>query len=243
VFKGANTGSAPSGLSPTFYSNFETGNNGDTLTPTVMQAATKGACQAWTGTTPQMTISTSAQQSLHSNVTVNGVTYTDSGSTRGVKYDNGEGTNSYQMCTFADSASSFTVSGYVLFHGLAAFGDRISFMTVGGAGAADYAAAQVYNGSVLLETLGGDSSTYSVSYDHWYYFSINYVAGGTHSLKIYDTTDWSLLSTLTHAATGTNNPVSYSFGNSHNDITHTSGAYLYFDNIVADATGTFPLGP
>jgi hypothetical protein len=239
AFKGSDLGNAPTGISPTYYTDFETGSEGTAITPSIMHSATHGTCQEWIGSTPQMTISTSAQQNLHSNVTVGGNTYTDAGSSRGMKYDNGINSNSYIMCKLSRSASNFTLAGFVTIHGTAPYADRLSFMTINGVGGGDYVSAQWYNGSIVLETKTADSPAIPVLLDHPYYYVLNYSANGTHSMKIYDASTWLQVGqTMTNpAATGNVMAFGYNFGNSHNDIAHTPGSYIYFDNIIGDITG------
>lgn len=239
AYKSAVAGSAPSGNQPTMYTGFENSTNGTTLTTAILLAGLNGGLDgvfSFTGAS-NFTVSTSAQQNNLNASSVNGSTYAAATGTRGISMT---GTATTAIITFADTPATLTTS--IMFKVPTADTVLHSFLTVTGNGSADYAAAQTGNNNshIHLECLSGDSSDIDITtkIGSWLFAMVKYVKGGTHALRLYDTSGTQFGAEVTCAATGTTNPVSVGFGQSHNQtVTQT----LLFDNWLIDMTGTWPL--
>jgi hypothetical protein len=211
-----------------------------------MTASTHGGSCTWTvaGSNTLFSISTSAEQALVRNVNVNGTTYTapDAG-TRGISTDTSGGGITAQ-CTWVGGSTTTASAG--VWWKSPPLPDTIttySILTIGGAGAGDFVTpaliANTHN--MVCETGGGDSTAITWANSTWYMVAVQYVAGGTHSCALYDTSGTQVGSTVTHAATGSFAPVNIQIGQSHGTAGNAGNDYL-FDNLQVDyLNGTFPI--
>lgn len=101
---------------------------------------------------------------------------------------------------------------------------------------------------VFLETPNGGSnelsSSYNISPNTWYWITMLYTVGGPQYLKIYETSTWTLLATLSNADSAATAPANAAvYGHSGSNLS-TPAQYIYYDNIVVDyVNGTFPILP
>lgn len=245
MYKAANPGSAPAGNQPSFYTDFEGVTNAASVTAAQLANSTHGGNCAWTLGGAALQGATLGEKPTVLNQTVNGATYAapDTG-TLGIRYDPGLG-GAQGLCTFLIAQTNVTAG--IWWKSPATLPDTTthSFITIGGAGAADFsmcalAAGQSY---VVNETFGGDSTGHiNISASTWYRATVQYNKGGTHSCNLYDISG-TLLGSVSHAATGSNNAVNAVVGNNHGGA-GTSNNYAYEDNFVVDIiNNTFPLIP
>jgi hypothetical protein len=72
---------------------------------------------------------------------------------------------------------------------------------------------------------------------------MQYNAGGTHHLQVYDTTNWMLIGDISSGAIGNDSPGGISMGRTGSEPGFPS-AFWYYDNIVIDyLTAKFPIVP
>jgi hypothetical protein len=104
------------------------------------------------------------------------------------------------------------------------------------AGGLDYAALNVHNGAMALETKSGASTPIPMSPNVWYWITM-------HQMQVYDTTNWALLGNSSGAATGNYQPTEIEIGRNGSEPGFPS-AFWYYDNIVIDyLTAKFPIVP
>ena len=92
------------------YQNMESGNDGDVLTPTMMNAASHGAGSTWS-LTGSMWVSNDNSRKLPGPVIVGGVTYPGTAATRTWKF-NDNNANNYARVTLSSSYPQITVACY-----------------------------------------------------------------------------------------------------------------------------------
>jgi hypothetical protein len=111
------------------------------------------------------------------------------------------------------------------------------------AGGGDYAVLHIRGGAIYIETWTGTTTPIPISQDTWYWVTIQYNAGGTHHLQVYETAGWTLLGTASNAANGNFNPTGIEIGRTGSESGFPS-AYWYYDNVVVDyLNGMFPILP
>ena len=232
---------AGGGPPPSAYIDFESSTDGTTIDTGILAASTHCGNGIWSLSTDPiigMTISTEGQEQLHSPVTTCGTQYSDAAGTRGLQYDMSQTARrvSYMWSTTSSSASvgfffNITVS------------DTNYYTVFNIAGGLDYAALNIHNGAMALETKSGNSNPIPMSPNVWYWITIQYNAGGTHQMQVYDTTNWMLLGSGSGAAYGNYPPTGIEIGRNGSEPGFPS-AYWYYDNIVIDyLTAKFPILP
>jgi hypothetical protein len=92
------------------FQDMESGNNGDLLTPAIMNASSHGGGAKWS-INGRMWVSTNNSRNLPGPVIVNGVTYPGTGGTRSWTFKDNNAKN-YADCTLAGSYASITVACY-----------------------------------------------------------------------------------------------------------------------------------
>jgi hypothetical protein len=94
----------------------------------------------------------------------------------------------------------------------------------------------------------GLSNPIPMSPNVWYWITMQYNAGGTHYMQVYDTTNWTLLGSVSGpaspvSAAASQQPDSIGIGRNGSEAGYPS-AYWYYDNIVVDyLTAKFPIVP
>jgi trimeric autotransporter adhesin len=230
------------GPPPSAYIDFEASTDGTIATTDILAASTHCGNGLWSltpTTLTGLTISTDAQQLLPSPVTTCGTQYTDAGSTRGLRYDISQ-TNQYAAYTWLTPSTSASAGFFFKI----TVSDQ-NFYSVFGitAGAGDYAVLHIQGGMMSLETSSGVSDPIPISPNVWYWITMQYNAGGTHYMQVYDTTTWSLLGSVSRAATGNFAPEGIAIGRPGGETGYPLG-YWYYDNIVIDyLTAQFPILP
>lgn len=231
------------GPPPSAYVDFEDSTDGTTITTDILAASTHCGNGIWSLTTSPitgMTISSDAQKQLPSPVTTCGTQYTDTG-TRGLRYDISQ-TGRYAAYRWSTTSSSTSVGFF--FQITVSDTNYYSVFNINGQAGLDYAAVNVHAGAIRLE-VGSQivSSPISISPNTWYWVTMQYNAGGTHYLQVYDTTTWSLIGNISNGATGNDPPISISMGRTGSETGFPS-AYWYYDNIIVDyLTAKFPIVP
>jgi hypothetical protein len=159
--------------------------------------------------------------------------------TRGLQYDISQ-TGRYAAYNWSTTSTSASVGFFFMI----TVSDQNYYSVFGiTASGGDYAVLHIQGGSMALETVSGLSSPISVSPNVWYWVTMQYNGGGTHYMQVYDTTSWTLLGSVSHAASGNNQPNGIEMGRPGSETGYPS-AYWYYDNIVVDyLTAKFPIVP
>lgn len=245
LYKSAVSGSAGPGNFPTEFTGFENSTNGTTITPTILYAGMGGGNCVWTVTGGALVVSTSGQKDTVLNATTDGALYAAPFTgTRGSRYDPGNG-GSEGICTFRQGHSTVTAGGWWLSPATIPDTTTHSLLTIALSGS-DFVDVAMSSGENFFrcETQGGVSTTlgFTIAANTWYRLTDKYVAAGTHTCSVYDSSG-TLLGTNTHAATGSFNATSFILGNSHGSA-GTVGNFAYQDSVLIDElNGTFPLLP
>jgi hypothetical protein len=119
-----------------------------------------------------------------------------------------------------------------------------SVFNINGRSGLDYAVLNIQDGAMRLEVGSQiNSAPINISPNTWYWVTMQYNAGGTHHLQVYDTTNWTLLGDISNGATGNDSPGGISMGRTGSETGYPS-AYWYYDNIIVDyLTAKFPIVP
>jgi len=229
------------GPPPSAYIDFESSTDGTTIDTGILAASTHCGNGIWSLSTDPIvgiTISTTGQKQLPSPVTTCGTQYSDAAGTRGLQYDMSQ---TARRATYTWSTTSNSASVGFFFE---ITGSDTNYYTVFNiAGGLDYAALNVHNGAMALETRSGNSNPIPMSPSVWYWITIQYNAGGTHQMQVYDTTNWTLLGSGSGAANGNYQPTDIEIGRNGSEPGFPS-AFWYYDNIVIDyLTAKFPIMP
>lgn len=247
LFKMAAPYPAEKGIRPSMLLDFETSSDATVLTNAIMLASTKGGNGSWAlapSTPSALTIATLAQQRLLAHVTLDGTRLPLDAGTRGVAFDPTQNTAMTATCTLQINSLKMSAGFFVKSPNATDLAAQFfSVFNINGAGGSDYAVAQFTAGVLLLECVSGDSAGITVQASKWYWVTLQYVQGGTHSLALYDADTLAQVGSLQQkAATGSFAPVGFAFGQTHNTTAGT-GPY-YFDNIIVDyVDAIFPLLP
>jgi len=230
------------GPPPSMYLDFENSADGTTVTPSILASSTHCGNGLWSVTSNPitgLTISTDAQKQLHSPVTTCGKQYTDTTGTRGLRYDISQ-TSRYAAYAWSTPSSSVS-AGFYFKIGVTDANYYSAFAITAGGG--DYAVLHIRGGAIYIETFTGTTTPIPISQDTWYWVTIQYNAGGTHHLQVYETAGWTLLGSASNAATGNYKPTGIEIGRTGSESGFPS-AYWYYDNVVVDyLNGTFPILP
>jgi len=232
------------GPPPSAYIDFENSTNGTTITTDVLAASTHCGNGIWSLTTSPingMTISTDAQKQLPSPVTTCGTRYTDVTGTRGLRYDISQ-TARYAAYNWSTTSNRASVG---FFYKITVTDTNYySVFNINGRSGLDYAVLNIHDGAIRLEVGSQISSApISISPNTWYWITMQYNAGGTHHLQVYDTTNWTLLGDISNGATGNDSPGGISMGRTGSETGYPS-AYWYYDNVIVDyLTAKFPIVP
>lgn len=239
------------GAAQPMYANFETSTNGTSLTNTILTAATFGGNGDWGacagGTAAELTIATAGQLSLLAPITILGVSYNDSGATRGVGVDlsitSGQ-TCPYTFATFAPQATvAFKYKSTLPTSDTTTFASGVSIA----GGGNDYVGLMENSGNIYIETFTNPNgapdigSKFAYTAGTTYFIELQFLEhSGTnyHTMWIYDSS-CTLLSTQQKvtAAGGSTPPTGFNIGRGDSG---TASFFSYYDNVVADyARGTF----
>jgi len=229
------------GPPPSVYIDFENSADGTTITPSILAAGTHCGNGIWSlSTSPLfgMTISTKGQKQLPSPVTTCGTQYTDTG-TRGLQYDISQ-TGRYAAYNWSTTSSSASVGFF--FQITVSDQNFYSVFAITASGG-DYAVLHIQGGAMSLETITGVSNSIPISPNVWYWVTMQYNAGGTHFMQVYDTTRWTLLGSVSRAANGNFPPNGIDIGRPGSEPGFPSG-FWYYDNVIVDyLKATFPIVP
>jgi hypothetical protein len=229
------------GPPPSAYIDFEGSTDGTTITTGILAASTHCGNGIWALSTDPivgMTISAAGQQQLPSPVTTCGTQYSDAAGTRGLQYDMSQ---TARRATYTWSGTSNSASVGFFFE--ITVSDTNYYTVFNIAGGLDYAALNIHNGAMYLETRSGGLNPIPMLPNVWYWITIQYNAGGMHQMQVYDTTNWTLLGSSSGAATGNYLPTEIEIGRNGSEPGFPS-AFWYYDNIVIDyLTAKFPIVP
>jgi hypothetical protein len=218
------------------------------VTAAAMNAGSHCVNTGWTvdSGASALVFSNDRSENLHTSVQACGNLYHgDTGMS--VRFD----LSSTQAATYTLSTTSSSASVGFFYNTAVSSRSTTYFCNARITGAFDYACVHQHgNGSTLQMYLEVYTSPelfgapISISPNTWYWVTLQYNAGGTHHLRVYDTTKWSLIGSSDGPSShGTDLPIRFDFGHSGSDVA-PAGTYLYFANIELDwVTAAFPLGP
>jgi hypothetical protein len=229
------------GPPPSAYIDFESSSDGTTIDTGILAASTHCGNGVWSLSTDPiigMTISAAGQKQLPSPVTTCGTQYSDAAGTRGLQYDMSQ---TARRATYTWSTTSNSASVGFFFEITVSDTNYYSVFNI--TGGLDYAALNIHNGVMALETKSGASNPIPMLPNVWYWITIQYNAGGTHQMQVYDTTNWTVLGSVSGAATGNYQPTAIEIGRNGSEPGFPS-AFWYYDNVVVDyLTAKFPIVP
>lgn len=227
--------------------------NGTVVTPALAAASTVG-CRGtiagnWSGSTSPLTgltFSTTGHQALVNSKTFCGTSTTGSG-TLGIAWATGSTPLQlrYDLSCGTNPCQNGPVSiGYWFEADWDSTGDATnaySFMRIGASG--DQAEAQLFNGVLRFEVQGGTTSNcMAVSANTFYFITMQYNAGGTHHLSMYNSSGTQLC-TVDLAATGTNIPLIFELGITGTE-SEAAAHHIYWGAVAVDSmTGHYPILP
>ncbi len=223
------------------YIDFETATDGTTITASVMGASTHCGNGSWNYFTDNpmtgMTISTTAQKSLVAPVTTCGTQYSDAAGTRGLRYDMSQ-TGRYAAYHWSTTSSSASVGFFYKIDVVDSNWYSVFAITAQGH---DYAMLHMHGGAMYIETWAGITTPIPISANTWYWVTMQYNAGTTHYMRVYDATTWALLGSVSNVATGNWTPDGIEVGRTGSEPGYPA-SFWYYDNIVVDyLKGTFPI--
>jgi hypothetical protein len=223
------------------YIDFEGATDGTTINASVMAASTHCGNGSWSYFTDSpmtgMTISTTAQRSLVAPVTTCGTRYTDSAGTRGLRYDMSQ-VGKYAAYHWNTTSSSASVGFYYKIDVVDSNWYSVFAITAQGH---DYVMLHMHGGAMYIETWAGITDPIPISPKTWYWVTMQYNAGATHYMRVYDATTWALLGSVSNVATGNWTPDGIEIGRTGSEPGYPA-AYWYYDNFIVDyVNGTFPI--
>lgn len=209
---------------------------------------TSSAGWTCTNTHTDLTYSTSGQ--LHNFLTnkwVNGTNSTGSGST-GFQFATGSNGDGCSL-TFQGSYTTMSV-GFWMKWDIAdtdLLTNAYSMLSVTDGGGADYANIQLQpTGTTMtmrLECKSGLSSNLTVTTNTTYWVTWSRTtSSGTDNFRVYDTSGSQLISSSCAAQSGSHPANLVIVGNTGAE-SMTSGKHIWFDDLVIDVSGTFPILP
>ncbi len=240
-----------SGATPVdIYQNMESGNNGDLLTPSIMDASSYPSGSAWT-INNSMWVSTANPTNLPGSVSVGGVIYPGTGSTRTWVFNDNNQLN-YASCAFPGSYSKITIACYYT-PGFNVAWDQCN--TIWMQGSAPWAALQIYRdsgGPYLRAQSSLSSTTYGAPINvtpgktYWVNLHFDGIAGST-SVAVFDPANAFAQVGSTSVANSTLNSTMYGpveFGRTDNGGNNGATTQSYLEHVLIDYTnGAFPLIP
>lgn len=245
LYKSAVPGTTPTGSLVSSYSDFEASSDGTALTAAILNAGTHGmGVNQWVmNATAGFTVCAAGNMPSNSNMTTDGTTYAAGAGSLGICYNmaTGGGSNVYEHIP----ADNLTVTAYVNVN-LGANATNYSNPVLVGAAGEDAAAFTINeSGQLELECPFASPEDYPISpttlavanatYGIW----LQYVGGGTHTLKIYSnpTTSPTLIGTATCHANGTHNADEVGIGEFHGGAAGLTGI-REFDSLSWDTSGS-----
>ena len=231
---------AGGGLAASMLIDFEGAADGTTLTTANLAASTHCGNGVWSLTDNPitgMTISTVAVKRLSTPVTTCGVQYTDSGGTKGLRYDMSQ-TSRYAAYNWTTTSSSASVGFFYKIDVVDSNWYSVFAITAGGH---DYTMLHMHGGDMYLETWAGITNPIPMQANTWYWVTMQYNGGGTHYMNVYETARWTLVGSASNVSTGNYKPDGIEIGRTGSEPGFPTAAW-YYDQIVIDyAKGTFPL--
>lgn len=230
---------------------FEAASDGSIVTSTIMTGSTEG--QLWNGwrtvqgTTPYLTIESSAQHPLFTPADINGTIYTGTG-TRGLRA-NMAADNAVHL-TLPSPGFQLSVGFYFRYNGPQINWAPRDVVGLRSDPSGNYQFLQIYDGPTPSFNAhwqpGGTGVGNKVNFNRnqWYWVTMRHVAGGdTMRISFYDPSqNYSLVGTSSgFVSSGTRGCTAIQIG----CIKYSSGGSqsVDFDNFIINTNGVFPLGP
>jgi hypothetical protein len=225
----------------------EAGNDGDTLTATMLGTATKGTIGSggsWAVTGSNMKVETSAEQNTLADFRIGSTVYSDADDTRGfICLD--KASSNYAGYSFSPSISaSFSIGfwwkpGYT--NGQSVTIDHIIAGTANG----NWAALQSLNGSCWMHVGNptNNGSSISITLNQWYWVTMKFISSAACSLKVYNTSGTLVGTSTANQTASAGNWTYFRFGRTDNHGGSTGGTLEFDDIVFGFSSATFPLGP
>lgn len=234
------------------FIDFETGTSGDPMTPLIMTNSTHGSLGSWqvSSNGSNNIIITNWSTSVRTPIVVDGTTYTNDG-TRGfisqltnlnsrVEYNFTQSYSNISMGCWIkiEPNGANTVIDYIQFSDNPSGGGKWSTIQVTAGGTGMHA-----HGQTNVTSTFGPNVTFSTSTRYWVTMGFRKGSPGTNTMNLYTTNG--VLVGSSECVTDATNIVSFCFGRTdgHGGGQPPTNRYVFFDNIVINTNGVFPLGP
>ena len=223
---------------------FESGLDGAPLTTAMLTAATHCGNGSWVAPTQHgLAIATNGEQPLHTPVNVCGSQYADATGTRGLRWDMTQLGDTYAQYFYTTTSTSVSAGFFFMVTDLSQIYNWYSIFDIDGGDGLDYATLHIHGGAMYLETNAGITNAIPVNANTWYWVTLQYNAGGTHHMQVYETTNWTLYGSSSGPSTGTDLPNQIRIGRTGSE-SGLPKAYWYYDNVILDyGKAQFPILP
>jgi hypothetical protein len=228
---------------------FSGATSGSPVTSAALNAGSHCVTRSWMidNNVSGLTFSNAVAQDLHTPVIACGASYLgDTGVS--VQFD----MSTMQDATYFFDTLSSSVSVGFFYRTTLLSTDESFYCNANLTGSAgDYACVHTHgNGSSLQLYLEVNAAPelfgppINISPNTWYWITVQYNAGGTHHMQVYEAQNWTSLGSIDAPSShGTDLPSRFFFGHTGSNLA-PPGSYLYFSNIELDwVNAAFPLGP
>lgn len=235
---------------PDVLADFESGGDGDTPTTTTMNNGTNGSGGSWTSASNRFRVDLNEKQTAYPT-DVSGAWYDDSGGTRSLRYDHNTTNQSMSIYDLTTDSNNISAGAFINFADMAYGGIDYSLhdlMLFWGDPTINACVAQLYSYSTQLQIQAHSyDTTYGTQYaprfdvDHhkWYWVALN-KNGANCNMEVYDPDDWSLVGDGSLTVATADIGYVYIGDDPHGE---SVADYSYFDNLMVDFSGTWPLLP
>lgn len=228
---------------------FENGSNGDAMSTTTITSSThhETTWGTWsmTDASSVLSVNTSGEQTTLTSITVNGTTYNDAGSTRGMAYSLVGGHVAWVEFTPTTAQSSMSVGMWYKTTAPASFTSGPTFLRLNnvGFGSVGKLVDRKNSGSNVREIalIAVTTVTIPVSDNTWYWVTVKYIKNSSScQFALYNTSGVQVGTTQTF--TCTNSTITSVMVGSQTAAT-AAAQTAYYDDLVLDWTNSvFPLG-
>ncbi len=243
-------------VSASMFTDFESGSHGTLVTNALLSNTTINSLGTWTTSSLNViTVSTESYQRLSCPVKINGVIYEDLTGSRTIKSSN-EITQSYVNLALTSPVDTATLGCMMVFNsnntgpGQYLALDLISLIGEFD-GSSHFVVCQLAgNQNVICHTENGGTSTdasqdngITITLGQPYWVNVKYVKGGSGSVGLFNISTGAQIGLTQSLAIGNTQLGNISIGRIDTHGIGPTGSYTYYDNVVIDTRGTWPLGP
>jgi hypothetical protein len=243
------------------YTDFETSSDGTAMTVPIMNACSRetSSAGAWSfngAGGPNLTIENDAQKALSPRaVSVSGTQYTDASGTRGMALNHQTQGGAPYILTWQKTSGGYakisvgcwfyTERDYATFQ----TGTYLGLQESGGTQGYFMGIPSIESTFLRMQSENTPSETLiaaNILKNTWYWVTLQYDgAANVGSLRVYDTSfnQVGVSAVGRMASSGTNNANQVQLGDSHGEANTATLIRSFYDNVIVDRAGTWPLGP